>query len=76
MFFHAVLVVIADRNFMNRNFLGIAQCLPGKNKYLIDCGYFVTAPSAQRTLEDSEAEQSVVDGNFSSDDPLKLCTKR
>jgi hypothetical protein len=37
---------------------------------------FFAAPSAQRTIEESEADQSAVDGDLSSDDPGKLNTKR
>lgn len=49
----------------------------GKYKYLkLYLSLSVLAPNLQRTTDDIDTDQSLVDGNSSSDDPLKSTAKR
>lgn len=73
--FVLVIIAAADGELMNREtYFAVAQCLP--EKLFINISVPVAAPSSQRTIEDIEIDQHTVDGNSSSDDPLKSSSKR
>lgn len=48
----------------------------GKYLWSKNVSLSVSAPSSQRTIEDIDTDQSLIDGNSSSDDPLKSTAKR
>jgi hypothetical protein len=54
------------------NELKIAQCLPE----IFVLIFLLSVAAPQRTSEDTETDQSLFDGNSSSDDPLNSTKKR